>query len=213
MRKLLLLLIPVLLTVSLSGCSGTEEVVSTTAPASGTHTATASSTPSTTATAPVSGTATPTATATAVVSPTPSPTVPPNWDIYTDSQLGFSFAHPAELTAQDGGLSTSSGWSERVIVFRSLDDPSVPGFALALTLNNEGLTLSEWAAAHTACLADSIAPREVSGEPALSCTALPEQIPEATVLFEYKGTVFGFSSLMPESDFQHVIDSFEFGHE
>jgi len=86
MQKLLFLLIPALLTVALAGCSQDEEVVGTTAPASGTQTASASATP--TGTAPASGT--PTSTATAVPSPTPSGTL-----TYTDAAYGYSFDYPA----------------------------------------------------------------------------------------------------------------------
>jgi len=122
MRKLLVLLIPVLLTVAAVGCSGTEEVVGTTAPASGTHTATASATPTGTATAPVSGTATPTTTATPsggdgdggvptapATLPATTVTPPSDWSSFQNSQfVAFTFRYPNAWYRQ--GNSTYTSW-------------------------------------------------------------------------------------------------------
>jgi len=165
MRKLLVLLIPVLLTVAAVGCSGTEEVVSTTAPASGTHTATASSTPSTTATAPTSGTPTPTATA--VSSPTPhSISATPGPVRYDDSDYGYSYDVPSGWFVTGG----SRGYS--VVTSYYPGGATTPGDVSGLLLkaefyvysNDQALNLQTWIDQNTSGAdVQSVSQRTIAG--------------------------------------------------
>jgi hypothetical protein len=160
-------------------------------------------------------TATPKASATPVTttaSSTPSPSVtttasPVGWKSYADPLVGFTLSYPSDLIFNDlTGPSPADGFNERVLQFRSASDQS-RSFAISISSNANGLTPEDWALQFTACLPETIRQGTVGGKPAIFCTALPEAIPEATVLLDSSGTILHFSSIMPASEFDQVIAS------
>jgi hypothetical protein len=145
-------------------------------------------------------------------SSTPSPSVtttasPVGWKSYADPLVGFTLSYPSDLIFNDlTGPSPADGFNERVLQFRSASDQS-RSFAISISSNANGLTPEDWALQFTACLPETIRQGTVGGKPAIFCTALPEAIPEATVLLDSSGTILHFSSIMPASEFDQVIAS------
>jgi hypothetical protein len=145
-------------------------------------------------------------------SSTPTPTVrtaesPVGWKSFTDPLVGFTLSYPPDLIFNDlTGPGPAGGFNERVLQFRSASDQS-RSFAISISANANGLTPEDWALEFTACLPETIEQGTVGGKPAIFCTALPEEIPEATVLLESSGTILHFSSIMPASEFDQVIAS------
>jgi hypothetical protein len=213
----LLLIVPVLLGMLLAaGCSSDEEVIGTTAPASGSPTGTASTTPSATATTAVSGTPTPTATA--VVSPITS------WDTYTDAATGFEIPIPQNAVRGDKTveLPAKNGYpavQQRLISFSNEDGSGLVG--VGVTPNPGALPLEDWIRRYPGWPSEPT-PVTIAGEQGLRFSRNVMDEPADFIFFAHAGYIFelsgnvygtpeaGYGPTITKADFDHVIDQFVF---
>jgi hypothetical protein len=205
MRKLLFFLILGLLAALAVGCSSDEEIVDTTAPASGSPAATASRTPTGTATAPPSGTSTPTVT---------------GWQEHSDTATGLLFEFPAGLNVSESSVDvTGKDGVVRVHRIITIETPSgLPGAALAIAPNPDGLPLQEWIEMNPGWTSEPTA-TSVASQPALRFPLNASGEAKPVIYFAYGGFVIsikrvpsntqndGLKPVISETEFERLLAS------
>lgn len=178
--------------------------------------------PATSAT-PVAST-TPVPSATAGVSPTP---LPDGWQVYGDSERGFSFPHPPGLTLTEQIFDEldKAGKPTGQVRTLSLRHPGgTPAISMAIAPNPGNLSLEDWIRTFPGWPTEP-RPVTIGGESGLlfEINQMGQRYPgayfrHADSVFSISANVFGAAELgvsaapgISETDFQRVMDGFRFG--
>jgi hypothetical protein len=103
-------------------------------------------------------------------------------------------------------MSESGDAAQRGVTFKSPDEPS-RSLVIAIVANSRGLTLEQWVSEYAACLPDTVQEGSIAGTAAIYCTSRPEELPEDAVAFQQRETMVLLRSILPQAEFQLVIDS------